>query len=64
MMNSCDGCKWWSELVAAQEGTGPMKAMCLNPDSPCYQRMEWRGCRKCESGRPVDDPCSTTGESG
>jgi len=52
----CDGCKWWSELCAKQIGIGPMEALCLNPESPNYQRFTFDGCPKYEDGRSVDDP--------
>jgi len=55
-VNDCDGCKWWSELVAQQIGLDPMEAMCLNPVSPRYQRMVHDGCECCEHGRAIDDP--------
>jgi len=41
----CDGCKWWSEMCAQSIGCGPMEALCLNPDSPRYNRMVYDGCR-------------------
>jgi hypothetical protein len=52
----CDGCKFWSEMVAASIGCEPMKAMCLNSESHRYQKMVNSGCDKYEAGRPVDDP--------
>lgn len=55
-MNSCDGCKWWSELVAQQIGDGPMTAMCLNTQSPDCQKMVWRGCDEREFGTAIDCP--------
>ncbi len=52
----CDGCKWWSEMIAAAMGCGPMKALCLNPKSPTCNRMVSSGCFVREAGDPVDLP--------
>ena len=54
--DDCDGCAFWSELCAQSIGCGPMEAMCLNPQSPHYQRMVNRGCAKYHAGRSIDDP--------
>lgn len=53
---SCDGCKFWSELVAAAIGGEEMKALCLNTESHRYQKMVCSGCDKYEEGRAIDDP--------
>jgi hypothetical protein len=52
----CDGCKWWSELCARSFGCGPMEALCLNPNSPRYNKMVFDGCDRYEAGRAIDDP--------
>lgn len=59
---TCDGCKYWSELVAASEGCDPIKAMCLNPDSGHYQKMVRRGCEDKQEGRAIDDPSYRAGD--
>lgn len=53
---TCDGCKFWSELIARQVGDGPMQAMCLNVESHRYQKMVDGGCDQHTEGRPIDDP--------
>lgn len=53
---SCDGCKFWSELIAEAVGGGPLKAMCLNSDSVYSQEMTYQGCTKFELGPSIDDP--------
>lgn len=58
----CDGCKWWSEMVAQSLGCGPIEAMCLNPESSEYQRMIRDGCSERKSGRAVDDPTPIGGD--
>lgn len=55
-MNDCDGCKWWSERIAHSIGGGPIEAMCLNCDSPNYNRMVHSGCKLHSPGRAIDDP--------
>ena len=55
-MDSCEGCKWWSQLCAQSFGCGPMEALCLNHDSPEYNRMVCEGCPEYEEGVSVDDP--------
>lgn len=53
---TCDGCKFWSELIAQQLGDGEMQAMCLNADSHRYQQIMNGGCDKHTPGRAIDDP--------
>ena len=53
---TCDGCKYWSELVAMGNGAGELDALCLNPESHRYNRMVCGGCDKYEAGRSIDDP--------
>lgn len=60
---TCEDCKYWSELVAASVGNGPLKAMCLNVDSPHYTSMVHRGCDRYEAGRSVDCPVTMEGNS-
>lgn len=33
-MNTCEGCRYWSEMVAQSIGLGPMEALCLRDASP------------------------------
>jgi hypothetical protein len=61
-MNDCDGCKWWSERIAQAIGNDPMEAMCLNIDSPKYNRMVHTGCKLHTPGRAIDDPCFAAGD--
>lgn len=52
-MNSCEGCKYWSEMIAESRAAG-VYAMCLHPAMPRdYTR---RGCERREVGEPVDIP--------
>jgi len=53
---TCDGCKYWSELIANVVGNGEMKAACLNPESHRYQAMVAGGCDKYAAGTSVDCP--------
>ena len=55
-MGSCEDCKWWSECCAQSIGLEPMEALCLNPESPRYNRMVYQGCDQYQAGRAVDDP--------
>lgn len=55
-MSECDGCKWWSEMVAESIGCGPMTAMCFNEDSCHNQKMVYQGCDKHTFGIAVDSP--------
>lgn len=52
MRRSCEGCRYWSELIAESIGGGPVKALCLHPKRK--QSMTYRGCEQYEAGRPVD----------
>ena len=61
-MNNCDGCQYWSEMVAQSLGGGPMRALCLNPNSPLYNTMANTGCSEYAPGRPIDDPAYVAGE--
>lgn len=38
-MNTCNGCRWWSEMIAHATAGAPLEAMCLNPVSPCTGRF-------------------------
>lgn len=53
---TCDGCKFWSELIAGAIGGEVVKAMCLNPRSHQYQKMADGGCVEYQAGRPLDCP--------
>lgn len=52
----CEGCKFWSEMVAHAIGNEPVKAMCLNEHGPHYGKMVHKGCDKKALGQAVDDP--------
>jgi hypothetical protein len=52
----CEGCKFWSELVAHATGDEPIRALCLNPESRSYQKMVHTGCDKKIEGPAIDDP--------
>ena len=62
-LGTCDGCKFWSELIAQWKGSGPTESMCLNPESHRYQAMVAGGCDKHTPGRAVDDPSPTAGRN-
>lgn len=53
---TCDGCKFWSELIASDIGGEEMNAMCLNHESHLSQKMVHGGCDKYVAGRSIDDP--------
>ena len=53
---TCEGCKWWSEMLANSVGCGPILALCLNEDSNHSERMVHHGCAKYAAGSAVDDP--------
>lgn len=52
-MTKCDGCKYYSELIAKIE-YGNTVAMCLNDKSPKYQQYTLWSCDKKEEGYPID----------
>ena len=54
-MKKCDGCMWWSEMLAYADGGGPVKAMCLNESSPRYKKYSVMGCDFKSDGPPIDD---------
>lgn len=43
-MDNCNGCQWWSEMIAAAFSGNPVTATCLNEDSPRFGKMAYRGC--------------------
>lgn len=58
-MTSCEGCKFWSEMVAESIGLGPIKALCLHEQTaswPMADRMVSGGCADREDGTPIDMP--------
>lgn len=59
---TCDGCKFWSELVARSVGGAEMEALCLNHESHRYNKMVNGGCDKHVQGRAIDDPSPTASE--
>jgi hypothetical protein len=58
----CDGCKWWSELIARSTEGRPMEAMCLNCESRYYNRLVSLGCELHAPGRAIDDPAFAYGD--
>lgn len=58
MKAGCLGCKFWSERMAQSIGGGPVEAMCLNEQSPHYNRYVHRGCEHFVLGDAIDDPYS------
>ncbi len=55
-MNNCEGCQYWSEMVAESIGCGPIKAMCLNDESGHYNKMVNHGCDNYRAGYAIDMP--------
>ena len=55
---SCEGCKFWSALVAQSIGCGPIEALCLNKESDKFNKMtkEADSCESREPGQPIDLP--------
>jgi hypothetical protein len=53
-MEKCDGCKWWSDMIAQCIGGGPVEAYCLNPDSSKFGTYTLNGCVKKEDGLAID----------
>lgn len=53
-MRSCEGCMYWSELLAQAIGGGPVQAMCLHPDKK--RIYTYSGCNQKIEGDPVDLP--------
>jgi hypothetical protein len=57
---NCEGCKFWSEMVAESIGGGPLEALCLNQDGKYSGEFTpgYVSCDKWESGEfgAVDDP--------
>ena len=58
-ITSCEGCQWWSEMIAEGTLEGGIKALCLREGSPNYSRMVCGGCHHHEPGDPVDLPAPT-----
>jgi hypothetical protein len=57
-MYKCDEprCKFWSEMIAGCDGYGPVKALCLNKESPKHLLYTYWGCLKKVEGDPIDLP--------
>ena len=56
---TCEGCKFWSEMVASAEGGGPIRAYCLHESmagKSYYTRMTCDGCEHYEAGVAIDHP--------
>jgi hypothetical protein len=53
-MNSCNGCKYWSEMIAHSIDGGPVEAMCFNKLSPNHNLYTLWGCRCKEEGIAQD----------
>lgn len=62
---SCNTCRFWSELMAYAEGSGPVKAMCISRDGPHAQTYQSRfhHCSAYDHGAPVDMPWSPIGKA-
>lgn len=61
MTYNCNGCRWWSEMIARAIGAGPVQALCLvrgGPNSGKYCHPQ-TVCDKWERGHlgAVDEPC-------
>lgn len=63
MMNSCQGCKYWSERVA-QAGAGldhdEVEAMCMH-EKEAVLKYTYLGCEDYEAGQALDDPARERG---
>ena len=67
-MATCEGCRFWSKLVAECIGGGPLRAMCLHPkhgsegEGASSMRiainapMTHAGCEDWVEGEPIDIP--------
>lgn len=64
---NCEGCRFWSEMLAMAEGGGPVQAMCLCHSGPKRGKyMTGRNsCPEWKSGHlgAVDDPCEPGDET-
>jgi hypothetical protein len=56
-MKKCEGCMYWSEMLAQSTDSGHVAAMCLNESSPRHQKYSVMGCDFKANGTPVDFPC-------
>lgn len=56
----CNGCRFWSEMIAQAVGGRPVEAMCLSPDGPLKSTYTAgrQTCAGWKSGHhgAVDDP--------
>lgn len=48
----CEGCKYWSELLAHGNSFDGVYAICLHPERP--REYVRRACDRFEQGTPVD----------
>ena len=56
---SCDGCMYWSVMVAEVGSDGYLRAMCLHPKldkTPFLARLRHSGCDDYEEGPSMDRP--------
>lgn len=53
---SCEGCMFWSELIARSIGGRPLEALCLNLVARNYGIYTHAGCDDFEAGPAIDDP--------
>ena len=53
IMKTCEGCKYWSELMA-MVSYGKIEAVCLNNESIHNGKFVSKSCDKREEGVPVD----------
>ena len=51
---TCDGCKYWSEVISRANAAGVVKAMCMSENSPNSGTMTRQRCEQFEAGVAVD----------
>jgi hypothetical protein len=53
-MDNCNGCKYWSEMIAHSIDGGPVQAMCFNKLSKNHNTYTYFGCEHREEGIAID----------
>lgn len=56
-MKTCESCRYWSDRVARQDGTGPLQALCLPQSGGIFAGEYVTGRQSCDAfadGHPVD----------
>lgn len=56
MRQTCEGCKFWSELIAQSTDDMETEALCLNERSTFRGKFVRNGCDEYVVGRAIDDP--------